>query len=66
MYIIYISYIYIVYLNNLLCIYVCILVYTLYIYIYISVLPLQSVGRSNFDKGRHNSNNYVDSKSAYN
>ena len=31
-----------------------------------SVLPLRSVGRSNFDKGRHNSNNYVDSKSAYN
>ena len=26
-----------------------------------SVLPLRSVGRSNFDKGRHNSNNYVDS-----
>ena len=31
-----------------------------------SVLPLRSVGRSNFDKGRHNSNNYVDSKSTYN
>ena len=31
-----------------------------------SVLPLRSVGRSNFDTGRHNSNNYVDSKSTYN
>ena len=30
------------------------------------MLPLRSVGRSNFDKGRHNSNNYVDSKSTYN
>ena len=38
-----------------------------YIYIYMrAVLPLRSVGRSNFDKGGHNSNNYVDSKSAYN
>ena len=30
------------------------------------MLPWRSVGRSNFDKGRHNSNNYVDSKSTYN
>ena len=30
------------------------------------MLPLRSIGRSNFDKGRHNSNNYVDSKSTYN
>ena len=30
------------------------------------MLPLRSVGWSNFDKGRHNSNNYVDSKSTYN
>ena len=30
------------------------------------MLPLRSVGRCNFDKGRHNSNNYVDSKSTYN
>ena len=56
------------------CTYACPTYIYIYIYRYIyifrcflsSVLPLRSVGRSNFDKGRHNSNNYVDSKTAYN
>ena len=37
----------------------------LYIYIYISMLPLRSVGRSNFVMVRVNKFNNVDSKATY-
>ena len=66
----------IIYVYIYICVYIytytCMYMYIQYMYIQLfrcflsSVLPLRSVGRSNFDKGRHNSNNYVDSKSAYN
>ena len=59
-YIYYYTYIYIYY------IYIFTYIYILFRCFLSSVLPLRSIGRSNFDKGRHNSNNYVDSKSTYN
>ena len=37
----------------------------LYIYIYIYVLPLRSVGRSNFDKGRHNLTTLINKTDIY-